>query len=309
LIILDEPEVSLHPGAQERLTNFLLEEIKKKKHQIVITSHSPSIIKHLPKEAIKVLYQNPDSGRFFVKENLLPEEAFFHIEFSTEGKKRIHFEDKLAKEIFQEVLKSLGEEKNNLFKLNYNPGGCGAINSEFVPVYCREEHSKEFIVFDGDQKHNDPIDWRTLPSTELTVDNLKGKTRDITGCEIKFSVDGGSSGGNQQQKIELYKKYLDYYKQNVYFLPLNIPEDIIWDEEIAQRHISPYKEKEIMLQLSNTTDAKNKFSILTEYKHGQGNNSSEKIFNTQQEFIQRWLEKEDQNYHNIVDIINCIADL
>jgi predicted ATPase len=307
LIILDEPEVSLHPGAQERLTNFLLEEIKKKKHQIVITSHSPSIIKNLPKEAIKVLYQNPDSGRFFVKENLLPEEAFFHIEFSTENKKRIYFEDKLALELFSQVLKSLGTEKENLFKLIYHPGGCTVMNSEFVTVYCREDNSNEFVIFDGDQYRIEPIDWRTLPVNNLTEPNLKSKIKDMTGCEVKFSVDGGQNGGNQEQKIELYKKYLDYYKRNVLFLPLMIPEDIIWDDKIARRSISQSKEEIIMPQLNNATNTKNKFSILTEYK--QGNNSSEKIFNTQQEFIQRWLEKEDQNYHKIMAIINHIADL
>jgi ABC-type uncharacterized transport system ATPase subunit len=152
LIILDEPEVSLHPGAQERLINFLLEEIKRKKHQVVITSHSPSIIKNLPKEAIKVLYQNPNGGRFLVKENLLPEEAFFHIEFSNENKKRVYFEDKLAKEIFGQVLKTLGAEKESLFVLDYNPGGCNVMCSEFIPVYCREDNSNNFVAFDGDQR-------------------------------------------------------------------------------------------------------------------------------------------------------------
>src|SRR5690606_4989867 len=60
LILLDEPEVSLHPGAQERLKIFLLEQIKIKKHQIILTSHSPSIVNGLPKGAIKVFYQNPN---------------------------------------------------------------------------------------------------------------------------------------------------------------------------------------------------------------------------------------------------------
>jgi predicted ATP-dependent endonuclease of OLD family len=44
LILLDEPEVSLHPGAQSRLMIFLLEQIKIKKHQIVLTSHSQCLI-------------------------------------------------------------------------------------------------------------------------------------------------------------------------------------------------------------------------------------------------------------------------
>lgn len=313
LIILDEPEVSLHPGAQERLTNFLLEEIKKKKHQIVITSHSPSIIKNLPKESIKVLYQNPNSGRFLVKENLFPEEAFFHIEFSNDNKKKIYFEDKLAQKIFQEVLKSLGEEKDALFHLNYNPGGCSVMNSEFITVYCRENNSKEFIVFDGDQKHANPIDWRTIPSVKLTVDNLKKQTLTLTGSEIDFSVDGGRNGGNQEQKIELYKKYLDYYNRNVFYLPSNIPEDIIWDDNTARQFLIPSKSEDeietLFMDLQENADTKRKFSKLTVQIYGMGNDTGEQIFNTQQLFIQSWLKRKDQNYYAIVSIIDQIASL
>ena len=96
LILLDEPEVSLHPGAQVRLKVFLLEQIKLKKHQIILSSHSPSIAKGLPKEAIKVFLQNPTNGRFTVKDNLTPEEAFYHIEFPVESRKEIIVEDVLT---------------------------------------------------------------------------------------------------------------------------------------------------------------------------------------------------------------------
>jgi predicted ATPase len=313
LIILDEPEVSLHPGAQERLTNFLLEEIKQKKHQVVITSHSPSIIKNLPKEAIKVLYQNPSNGRFFVKENLLPEEAFFHIEFSTDNKKRIYFEDKLAQEIFHQVLKCLGKERESLFKLTYNPGGCTVMNTEFIPIYCREDNSSEFIIFDGDQYRKDAIDWKTLPGIDLSVDNLRKIIKDITNCDIKFSVDSGQEGGNQEQKIDLCKKYLDYYRRNVFFFPSKLPEDIIWDIDTAQKYLIAASKTDdeisnIILEWGNI-DTKRKFAEFTAHTCGVDNNSSDKIFTIQQQFIQSWLSKKDQNYNVIVAIIDKISSL
>ena len=62
-ILLDEPEVSLHPGAQERLVEFLFEQIKKHKHQVVVSTHSPSIIRHLPPEAIKVMMVDNKTGK------------------------------------------------------------------------------------------------------------------------------------------------------------------------------------------------------------------------------------------------------
>lgn len=39
LILLDEPEVSLHPSAQKKLKIFLLQIIKKYHHQIVLSTH------------------------------------------------------------------------------------------------------------------------------------------------------------------------------------------------------------------------------------------------------------------------------
>ncbi|MEQ4917061.1 AAA family ATPase [Klebsiella quasipneumoniae] len=63
LILLDEPEVSLHPAAQRNLMSFLSEQALKKKHQIVISTHSSSIVKDLPKEAIKLFCLNDKLGK------------------------------------------------------------------------------------------------------------------------------------------------------------------------------------------------------------------------------------------------------
>jgi len=66
LIILDEPEVSLHPGAQAELKKFLLRAVLKKKLQVVICTHSPTFVECLPNEAIK-LFINDGTGKFFIK--------------------------------------------------------------------------------------------------------------------------------------------------------------------------------------------------------------------------------------------------
>lgn len=308
LILLDEPEVSLHPGAQRRLTTFLLDEIKKKKHQVILTTHSPALIKGLPKEAIKILYQNPESGRFGVKENLLPEEAFFHIEFSNDSKKKLYFEDRLAKEIFAEVLNSIGVEKMNLFSLIYNPGGCTTINKEFITVFCREDISSSFVIFDGDQKLCEPYDWRTFPQNGLTIENLKRKTKELTNMDISFSVDGGNAGGNENQKIELYKKYLDYYLLNVFYLPGNIPEEIIWNTDTARNFIKGIYPEEVdnkLTELSDITNLKDRFSLLCMFLHKK--NTSDLIFTLQKMFIQAWIQKRDENYNHIVNIIDSIS--
>ncbi len=310
LILLDEPEVSLHPGAQERLKYFLLDQIKSQKHQIILTTHSPSLAKGLPKESIKVFYQNPKNGRFLIKENLTPEEAFFHIEFPIDNRKNIIVEDALAKEIISEVLKRMGDATYNLFNVKFNPGGETVIKKEFITVYCREKKSQDFIFFDGDQKPPNPhLDWRDISTTDLTVSNLKQNIKEQSGEQIKFSVDGGNSGSNEKQQIDLLKSYLDYYKSNVFYLPQQIPEDIIWNDDFANSLVegvitSKDDLTKTLNALSDSPTTKQKFSLLSEVL--QGENTAQAILSTQKTFLQRWLNTKNEDFSIIKENIDTI---
>lgn len=306
LILLDEPEVSLHPGAQSRLKFFLLEQIKVKKHQIILTSHSPSIVSGLPKEAIKVFYQNPNNGRFLVKENLTPEEAFYHIEFPLNEKKNIIVEDILAQEILAAVLSRMGNESQNLFNIKFNPGGETVIKKEFITVFCRETTSKNYVYFDGDQKpQNSNPDWRSFAINDINSRFLKRIIREQTGEDIKFSVDGAGGVGNDNQQVELLQKYLDYYFLNVFYLPKQIPEEIIWDENVANNLASIILNNEIYsdynLQISAETNYKKKFSILSNFI--SSDKSSATILGIQKQFIQAWINKENEDYNEIKQIL------
>src|SRR5699024_7938024 len=102
LILLDEPEVSIHPGAQEKLKEYLIDATKRKKLQVVISSHSPILIRDMPSEAIK-LYVTNSQGRFEVKENVDYREAFYDLEDYVSDKKIIFCEDFAAKNIVEKV--------------------------------------------------------------------------------------------------------------------------------------------------------------------------------------------------------------
>jgi predicted ATPase len=303
LILLDEPEVSLHPGAQLRLKLFLLNQIKLKKHQVIITSHSPSIIKGLPKEAIKVFYQNPGNGRFLVKENLTPEEAFYHIEFPIEDRKNIIVEDILAQEIVQNVLNSMGHEVRNLFNVKFNPGGESVIKREFATIYCRELKSNNFIFFDGDQKPTkNHYNWRDFPISGLSVEFVQKKILEQTNEKISFSVDSGQEGGNQEQQLELLKQYLDYFLFNVFYLPSKTPEDIIWNREKARQHLLIIIPDEtqvlsLMADIDSITSTKKKFAKLTKLIYSS--DRSEDILSIHKLFLQYWIIEKNSDFRNI----------
>jgi len=311
LILLDEPEVSLHPGAQERLKIFLLEQIKLKKHQVILTSHSPSLVNGLPKEAIKVFYQNPNTKRFLIKENLSSEEAFYHIEFPLTNKKEIVVEDILAQEIISAVLFDIGPETRNIFNVKFNPGGESVIKKEFIPVFCREDNSSNYIFFDGDQQPvNSHYNWTSFTVSDLNSTYLKAKVREQTCENIQFSVDSLGNGGNEQQQVNLLKKYLDYYLKNVFYLPKNTPEEIIWNDEfamtMAQAVLDGLKFHQFTLECISASSFKEKFSIYTKYI--TGNNSSEDILNVQKVFIQKWVNDKNRDYDNLRESVNFIIE-
>ncbi|MAN28977.1 MULTISPECIES: ATP-dependent nuclease [Mesonia] len=308
LILLDEPEVFLHPGAQERLKYFLLEQIKQKKHQIVLTTHSPSLVSGLPKESIKVFYQNPSNGRFLIKENLIPEQAFFHLEYFNKSKINILVEDFLAKSIIDRVLNDLGEETKNLFLTKFNPGGETIIKSEFIKVFCQEKDSKTFVIFDGDQKPiNDHLDWRNIPSKNLNTNYLQEKIKLQTGVPLKLNLNSNSS---QLEKIELQKKILDYYLEQVYYLPKKTPEEIIWDEDLALKTMQLYdgvfNNKSKYINKLNDKNLKGKYAIIA--KKIYGDDKSENIKSLHKIFLNYWEQKKNDDFKEIKGIFKCILE-
>lgn len=57
LFILEEPETSLHEHAQYEFAKYLIDVCIRRKHQIIITTHSRSILSALPRESRKLLYR------------------------------------------------------------------------------------------------------------------------------------------------------------------------------------------------------------------------------------------------------------
>ncbi len=242
LILLDEPETSLHPGAQKRLVEFLLGECIRQKHQVVVCTHSQAIVDNLPSAAIKVFSPTPD-GRFRVIENVLPSEAFHFLQRPVENKRSVIVEDRLSKAILDHVLRQDAAEAS-LLEVLYFPGGAAAMKQDAV-VYAREAAPGKFLVLDGTERPRTPIfDPGTITeaetqNVEALCSMLTAKIKDATGADIRFHVDGGEDGGDKRQRAELQRGYLRYYRARVRFLPFNVPEDEIWDDGVAQALLSP----------------------------------------------------------------------
>nr|WP_319776213.1 AAA family ATPase [uncultured Sphaerochaeta sp.] len=304
LVLLDEPEVSLHPGAQKKLKYFLLDQIKKNKHQIIISTHSPVLIEDLPKEAIKLFHQKNDTGKFVIKENIFPSEAFYFIGQQINDKIRIFVEDKLAQKILTRTLEKLGPGILNRFDISLIPGGAENINKHYIPVSSNTNSVNDFFILDGDKKFVENLyDISALQEINKNETFLKSRIKEQTNCNIDFFVDGNSEGGNQSQRISMMIKFLDYYKNHVKYFPMPTPEDIIWSEDIVNHKLSQQDYDQNIERINSLDNCKQKIYETAKILFGVENNSE----SFENMLITEWLKKENENYMTIKNIIESLT--
>ncbi|GAB2712771.1 AAA family ATPase [Comamonas sediminis] len=270
LILIDEPEVSLHPGAQERLLEFLAQQSLEKKHQIIFTTHSPALIRDLPPEAIKVLTLDNKTQRVILtSQSSLPDEAFMQIGEPVSGVKTIITEDKLAIEIIKKSLRANSPSKLKLLKFNYFPGGASVLFNHYITAYASEDRNDVLCMLDGDQRPQ--ISWPNKKESGIISDeDLGGIIKSLTGIEIKFNTDSGTSTIKDSQKIKAQRAFLSWCFTNVKYLPSNFcPEAFVLSK----------------LGHSDLTDPKNAFLEITRESLGLADSeddpNSETIFQEQ----------------------------
>jgi len=304
LILLDEPEVSLHPGAQKRLKQFLLEETRRKRLQVVISTHSPSIIEELPPNAIKVFSLLP-SGKFNVKNEITPDEAFYHLEQTNPARKTIIVEDLLSKQIIDGVLRELGQATASLFNVTFYTGGESVIKEHFISVYSHANERNKFIVFDGDQRHAH-FNPDSIVAAEQTNERYQQEIQNQTGVNVKFYPDGNpNAGARADQEKVLREKYLKFYLRNVSYLPLSVPEEIIWNQVLAETILTAMGKIEYIQRINATQDFKEKFLLVAEAMTGDKRN----IEASEKTFLEKWLSDKPNSYNDIVTIIESIRAL
>lgn len=225
LVLLDEPEVSLHPGAQERLLSFLSKMARTRQLQIVFSTHSPHLVAALPDDAIKAFHQL-DDGRVVVLPSTHPYAAFRRLGALGGGEIRILVEDKLAKAVVQQALLTFADQaKAAVFKVEYLSGGADAILKYQVPVLMATP-GHTLVLLDGDKKKLDAfLDPDMIPVAEDGT--LAAKILEAVGVAPAFTLDGGAGGGDAAQRVAVQRQYLAWVRKNVRFIPTLCPEELV----------------------------------------------------------------------------------
>lgn len=303
LILLDEPEVSLHPAAQIRLFEYIAKMTVAKKLQVVISTHSQFFINDLPDEAIKVFYQDDD--KFNVSNSNNKNEAFYYIGQPITDKRTLIVEDELSSQLIQNVIKSMGHGVEESFRVKYLSGGAESIIKS-IGTYCMENDKNKYILLDGDKKHSDVnVDQITLE--QQNVEYLEIMIKKVTYVEPKkINLHFNS---NDNLKSEKYISFLKYYENHVFYLPKLTPEEIIWDDDYANSQLNGSgADQSVIKSIQETSDFKLKFEILCNNINTYNNSNA--IMNIQGMFLKKWLNLNKSNeaadYIAIKEIIKKI---
>jgi predicted ATPase len=225
LILLDEPETSLHPGAQKKLVRFLSEQARDKRLQVVLSTHAPEIVRQLPAQAIKVLQASPTDGKVeLLAQSSDPAEAFFRLGIKAGEDISVYVEDGLSAAIIRRAIRPLGEAKNSMIRITPLPGGASAIQTRFIPSLAQSHSSRCMVFLDGDQAPTDPL---PVSAAEVSEADLEVTLEKALRGKPKISVNGSGGAASVTDKLTQYHVILDWVIKNVRFLPGNAPESLL----------------------------------------------------------------------------------
>lgn len=185
LLLLDEPETSLHPGAQEKLIEHLLRIVNDKKIQVIISTHSPTFVQLLPASALVVLEETP----FGIEPRLMPTKAsaFARLGLINKEKVTILTEDNLLKAVVDRAVARLPKLMRDKTVVVPAELGVSEMLSNQVRAHI-QANAKVVMVLDGDQKAIEAIfnqnpDDLSVKQKQQVIAKLKAENVSIVGSK------------------------------------------------------------------------------------------------------------------------------
>jgi len=161
LVLIEEIENGLHPLATEKMVEYLFEVAKRKKCQIIYTTHSESALKTLPPQAIWACI---DGSAYNGKLSI---ESLRALTGSITRNKVVFVEDEFSKDLCEEMLRQLGGDMMALIEV-HKAGGYPYV-VEVLNHHNKNPavNSKAIALIDGDNsdEHNNNENVVRLPDS------------------------------------------------------------------------------------------------------------------------------------------------
>ncbi len=244
LVLLDEPETSLHPRAQEALLNHIARTALQKGLQVVLSTHSPALVAMLPSQSVKVL-DLAESGKVrLVSESATHREAFSRIGANID-KAAVYVEDELAREILLRAARTKGADALDSLSISPMPGGASSILSFTVPVLAAAD-ARCMVVLDGDQRPQKEI----LRSTELSGPDVSAQLKKIG---IATRLRDSDEGSNAEKHSRRERQLNDWCFSHLRYLPGDCPENLLLEMIGERKRDSSKAAKEFWLDAARVS--------------------------------------------------------
>lgn len=166
LVLIEEPETSLHPSAQYQLGLYLMDVVIRKRHQIIVTTHSPFILKSLPSQS-RIYLKRVDE-----EINIIPGLSASQIRsLLADGKEKaldILVEDNCGASILRELVRKV--DPTFLQSIDIYPAG--SAQNIMIMVKALKEKLPIAAVLDGDQSPEPQNNIFSLPGSRLAPEKL-----------------------------------------------------------------------------------------------------------------------------------------
>lgn len=266
LLLLDEPETSLHPGAQKKLIEHLLGIVKEKLIQVIISSHSPTFVQLLPLEALVVLEETVDG----VAPRPTPTKASAFDRLGTIEKNKITIltEDKLLAALTTRAIR-MNWPKALLDKVNVIATDVGV--SEMLSNQARahlQANSAVIMVLDGDQKPVEDI-FKQDPS-EMSDREKRAAIQALQDLSVGMV---GSDAATEAKSLEHFEQWMCWCKEHVILID-NVSAEQVFLQLLNSNHP--------LLAASSPTNKQFKEAVKSKLRQNGGDGSADaqhKVFN------------------------------
>jgi predicted ATPase len=258
ILLLDEPETSLHPGAQQRMLEHLLEIVKEKLIQVIISTHSPTFVQLLPPEALVVL----EETEFGIAPRPGPtkDSAFERLGFVEKNKITILTEDKLLEALTNRAIRA-NWKKSLRDRVKVVAADVGV--SEMLSNQARahlQANSPVVMVLDGDQKSVADIFNQDI--SEMTTKQKKSAIVKLKDFHVSMV---GSDAVSEEACIEHFEKWMSWCKEHVVLI------DSVCAEKVFLTILSPNHQ---LLNNLSATNADFKAAVKNHLRKQGGDASS-----------------------------------
>lgn len=259
LLLLDEPETSLHPGAQQRLIQHLLGIVKEKWIQVIISTHSPTFVQLLPPEALVVLEET--SVGVAPRHAPTKASAFERLGAIEKDKITILTEDKLLEALTSRAIRSKWPKplRERVKVVAVDVGASEMLSNQMRAHF--QANSSVIMVLDGDQK---PVEFIFNQNpTEMTEQEKRFAIQKLKHLNVGLV---GSDATSADKDIELFEQWMRWCKKHVMLIDKVCPEQVFL-ELLNSNHP--------LLISSTATNSQYKDAVKTHLRKEGGKSNSE----------------------------------